>query len=174
MSTTTSTTTDISLPSILREGPPNPLSEQPELSNFNPTDPDTIIAASRLADSQVPDGGYGWVVIFACSILTFWFVGTTYSWGVIQAALVAQKVSTPSTLSFVGSTTCSFIAFLALVNARIIRAIGARTTALVGVVLLGAGEIFSGFSTRSVGGLFVNAGVIMGVGASLQDRKSVV
>ncbi|CZR62591.1 related to protein MCH2 (monocarboxylate permease homolog) [Phialocephala subalpina] len=165
--------TDISLSSILREGPeeqspPSEQRQQPELSNFNPTDPDTVIAASRLADSQVPDGGYGWVVIFACSILTFWFVGTTYSWGVIQAALVAESVSSPSTLSFVGSLTCSFIAFLALINARIIRAIGARTTALIGVLLLGAGEIFSGFSTRSVGGLFMNAGVVMGVGASLQ------
>jgi hypothetical protein len=90
MSTTTATSTDISLSSVLREGPS---SEQAELSNFDPTDPDTIIAASRLADLQVPDGGYGWVVIFACSVLTFWFVGTTYSWGVIQAALVAEKLS---------------------------------------------------------------------------------
>jgi hypothetical protein len=71
-------------------------------------------------------------------------------------------------LSFVGSLTCSFIAFLALINARIIRAVGARTTALAGVLLLGAGEIFSGFSTGNLAGLFVNAGVIMGVGASLQ------
>ena len=168
MSTTTTSTTDIPLSTILREGPPDPAISQPELSNFDPADPDTIIAASRLADSQVPDGGYGWVVVFASSILTFWFVGTTYSWGVIQAALVAQKLSSPSTLSFVGSLTCSCIAFLALVNARIIRAVGARTTALVGVILLGAGEVFSGWSTRNLGGLFVNAGVIMGVGASLQ------
>lgn len=164
MSTTSITTADVPL---------EPMSQardhsSPELSNFDPTDPDTIIAASRLADSQVPDGGYGWVVIFACSTLTFWFVGTTYSWGVIQAALVAEKLSTPSTLSFVGSLTCSCISFLALVNARIVRAVGARTTALCGVLLLGAGEIFSGFSTKNLGGLFVTAGVIMGIGASLQ------
>jgi hypothetical protein len=36
------------------------------------------------------------------------------------------------------------------------------------VLLLGAGEIFSGFSTGNLGGLFVTTGVIMGVGASLQ------
>lgn len=35
-----------------------------------------ILAASRLADSTVPDGGVGWVVIAACGVVTFWFVGT--------------------------------------------------------------------------------------------------
>lgn len=38
-----------------------------------------ILAASRLADSTVPDGGMGWVVIAACGVVTFWFVGTCAS-----------------------------------------------------------------------------------------------
>lgn len=33
---------------------------------------DEILESSRLADSTVPDGGYGWVVITGCSIITFW------------------------------------------------------------------------------------------------------
>jgi hypothetical protein len=157
----TISTTTIALQPLSESDSPN----VSNTSNFDPANPDTVIAASRLADSQVPDGGYGWVVIFACSILTFWFVGTTYSWGVIQAALVKQKLSTPSTLSFVGSLTCAFISILALVNARIIRKIGARNTALSGVLFLGFGEIFSGFSTKNVGALFFTAGVLMGIGA---------
>jgi hypothetical protein len=162
MSTTSTTTIALQpLPRPSESDSPNVSNP----SNFDPANPDTVIAASRLADSQVPEGGYGWVVIFACSILTFWFVGTTYSWGVIQAALVKQKLSTPSTLSFVGSLTCAFISILALVNARIIRKTGARNTALSGVLFLGFGEIFSGFSTKNVGALFFTAGVLMGIGA---------
>ena len=83
----------------------------------------------------------------------------------IQAALVSQNLSSPSTLSFVGSLTCSCISFLALVNARVIRKIGCRNTALVGVILLGSGEVLSGWSTENVGALFFTAGVVMGVGA---------
>ncbi|RDL40415.1 uncharacterized protein BP5553_00394 [Venustampulla echinocandica] len=143
-----------------RSGPPN-------LLGFDPANADTIIIASRLADAEVPDGGYGWVVIFACSTVTFWFVGTTYCWGIMQAALVARKLSSPSTIAFVGSLTCACISILALVNARVIRAIGARNSSLIGVGLLGLGEILSGFSTRSVGALFFNAGVIMGLGCSI-------
>lgn len=104
------------------------------------------------------------MVILACSILTFWFVGTSYSWGVIQAALVEQKLSNPASLSFVGSLTAACISFFALINARIVRWIGARWTAVVGVLALGMGGVLSGFSTGSVGALFFTAGVVMGVG----------
>lgn len=33
---------------------------------------DDVVESSRLADSTVPDGGYGWVVIAGCAIMTFW------------------------------------------------------------------------------------------------------
>ena len=59
----------------------NVISTNPEdVAGIDDSDTADIFAASRLADSTVPEGGYGWVVIFACSVITFWFVGTTYSW----------------------------------------------------------------------------------------------
>lgn len=126
--------------------------------------PDHILRASQLADSSVPDGGYGWAVVFGGSVVTFWIVGTIYSWGIIQAALHKEGLSSASTLSFVGSTLSAGVAFLALVNARIIRLLGARRTALIGMTLLGTGETLSGFSTENLAGLFVTVGVVMGVG----------
>lgn len=33
---------------------------------------DDVLEASRLADSAVPDGGYGWVVIGACAVISWW------------------------------------------------------------------------------------------------------
>ncbi|KAE9378981.1 putative monocarboxylate transporter [Stipitochalara longipes BDJ] len=139
----------------------------PAASNFDPA-VDAVVAESRIADAEVPDGGYGWVVIAACSVLCFWFVGTSYSWGVIQAALVKDNVSTPASLSFVGSLTAACISFLALANARLIRKIGGRNTALAGVMFLGMGGILSSFTTKNVGGLFFTTGVLMGTGCSLQ------
>jgi hypothetical protein len=46
-------------------------------SSTLPADPDNVIEASRIADAAVPDGGYGWWIVAACSTLCFWFVGTT-------------------------------------------------------------------------------------------------
>ena len=111
-----------------------------------------IIEVSRLADATVPDGGYGWVIVSVCFIIAFWFVGTSYSWGVLQGALIQQGLSSPSTLAFVGSLTVACIAAFAILNARLIRLIGARKVALLGVSLMGLGEILSGSSIRNVGG----------------------
>ncbi|KAJ7149218.1 putative monocarboxylate transporter [Mycena crocata] len=124
------------------------------------------VPASNSVDS-IPDGGYGWVVVFACAVSIFLFGGVTYSWGITQAALVKQGLSSASTLSFVGSSTVACISGLAVINARVIRFLGARRTGMLGVFLLGLGEILSGFATFNIAALFVTTGAIMGVGTSL-------
>jgi Na+/melibiose symporter-like transporter len=60
--------------------------------------------------------------------------------------------------------TVVFIAILAIANARLIRWLGAQRTALLGISLLGVGELSASFTTKSIAGLFITAGVIMGVG----------
>lgn len=133
------------------------------------TDPDAdaIMHASLLADSEVPDGGYGWVVVFSGAVITWWFVGASYTWGVMQAALVEQKKYPPATLAFVGSLVPAMIAMLAIPNATLIRKVGARATGLTGIFLLGLGSILAGFAVDSIPGLFMTWGLVCGVGTSL-------
>ena len=126
--------------------------------------------ASQRADSTAPEGGYGWKVVFACCCVSFWAVGSLYSWGVMQAALFKQGLSSPSTLSWIGSLTFAWIALLALVNARVIRLLGARTTALLGIFTLSLGHILSGFGTHHVGVLFFTTGVLSGIGTRYGNR----
>ncbi|GME25407.1 major facilitator superfamily transporter [Neofusicoccum parvum] len=131
-----------------------------------PLDPDNVVEASRLADASVPEGGYGWVVVAAAAVLAWWFIGTSYCWGVLQAALVEQRVSSASTLAFVGSLTVACNAIFASVAAQVLRKLGSRSTALLGTSLLGLGYVLAGFCTHSVAGLFITAGLITGVGIS--------
>lgn len=133
-------------------------------NNFSPAEPLNIIEASRIADSGVPDGGYGWVVIAGCATLTWWYLGMSYSWGVMQSALVERGLSSASTLSWIGSLCVTFNSIGALVWAKFIRAVGTRQAALVGITCLGGGSVLSGFCTHNVGGLFFTSGVIMGLG----------
>ncbi|KAJ6474408.1 major facilitator superfamily domain-containing protein [Mycena vitilis] len=142
---------------LARSGASAPASQHN--SSHTPTPPTT--------DSQIPDGGYGWVVLFGCAVLTWWFTGITYSWGIVQAALVKDGLSSSSTLAFVGSSTAACISGLGLINARVIRHLGARKTALLGILFVGLGQILSGFATFNVGALFVTSGAIVGIGTSL-------
>ncbi|KAE8410954.1 MFS general substrate transporter [Aspergillus pseudocaelatus] len=128
---------------------------------------DEVLEASAAADADVPDGGYAWVVITGCAIVTWWFIGTPYCWGVLQSALVKNRTSSASTLAFVGSLASACISFLGIANAGLIRKIGLRFSALLGVFALGLGEVLSGFTTGNIGGLFATAGVVMGFGISL-------
>ncbi|KAJ7659859.1 major facilitator superfamily domain-containing protein [Mycena rosella] len=145
-------------------GPPIELERRPGASNSH-----FESELTPTPEAQVPDldGGYGWVVVSACAVLAWWCIGTTYSWGIIQAALVKQGLSSTSTLSFVGSSTTACVAGLAVINARVIRFLGARRTALLGVSLMGLGQILSGFATLNIAALFVTAGAITGIGTSL-------
>lgn len=132
--------------------------------SFTPVEPLNIVEASRIADSTVPEGGYGWVVIAGCAVLTWWYLGMSYSWGIMQSALVDRGLSSASSLSFIGFLCVTFNSILALAHARFIRVVGTRQAALIGISCLGGGTILSGFCTENVGGLFVTSGVLAGVG----------
>ena len=94
-------------------------------------------------------------------------MGATYSWGVIQARLAADNLGPNSTLAFIGSISASWIALGAIVSGRLIRLVGSRNAGLLACFLLGLGQVLSGFSTGSVGGLFVTNGIVTGVGTCL-------
>jgi hypothetical protein len=122
-------------------------------------------APDPACDNQRPEGRYGWVVIGAASVLCFLFVGTSYSWGIIQAALARDyHVSNPATISFIGSLASALISALAIVNGKLLNKYGARSMALWGVALMVLGETLSSLAVGSVGGLFVTFGVVFGVG----------
>ncbi|KAF8894392.1 major facilitator superfamily domain-containing protein [Infundibulicybe gibba] len=138
------------------EGPP-----QPE----HPIAPQLGDGVDQCDD--IPDGGYGWVIVAACSVMMFFSIGLTYSWGVIQARLAAENLGPDSTLAFIGSISVSFISFGAVLNGRIIRLLGSRNSSFLACTMLGGGQILSGFSARNIGGLFVTNGIIVGFGTSM-------
>jgi len=125
--------------------------------------------APENAATAVPDGGYGWVVVFCCSILTFWLSGLTGAWGVIQAALLSStlKGSASSTTAFVGSLGITICVAFGLVAVRLMQLTGVRLAAIIGITLLGVGTLASGFTTTNVAGLFQTYGVVLGAGDCL-------
>jgi MCP family monocarboxylic acid transporter-like MFS transporter 3 len=124
--------------------------------------PENVTAAA-------PEGGYGWAVITSCAILTFWVNGLMGSWGVLQVALLRSKLLTTSTstASFIVGLGLACIVAFGLFGVTLARLLGARITALLGILFVAIGEISSSFTTTNIGGMFGCSGVILGLGACL-------
>ena len=119
--------------------------------------------------SSIPDGGYGWVVVFSCAWMNFLGFGLSGAWGVVQAALLETSLDgTPAaTVTFIGSLGLTLVVALSLLGSSFVRLVGARQAAVIGILLLGIGEIASGWTTSSVGGLFGTSGIMFGLGYCL-------
>lgn len=116
---------------------------------------------------EIPDGGYGWVCVLSLAVTTFWTNGIIFSWGVVQTALLESGLSNTSTLSFVGALSNMLCVALSLFAVRFMRLFGARSTALLGILVVGLGEVGSSFVSSDVNGLFGTSGVLVGCGISL-------
>ncbi|KAM0351270.1 hypothetical protein ACHAP4_009409 [Fusarium culmorum] len=134
-------------------------------SHQNDSD-DPALEASRIADSTVPDGGYGWVVIGACAMVAWWVIGLSYTWGVYQRALVQRGVGSPLALSFCGSISPALMATVGMLVSRMIRSFGTRILSCVGISLMGLSFVLASFVTDHLVGLIFLPGVPLGLGMS--------
>lgn len=133
-------------------------------SDFNMMGP----AESHFSTTAIPDGGYGWVIVFIAAITTFWMNAMINCWGVLQVALLSSSMShvPASTVSFIGSLNLACGVAFGLFATRATRQFGSRTTAMSGITLMGLGLIAAGSSTKSVAGMFVAIGLVAGTGQS--------
>lgn len=128
-------------------------------------DEKAVLQASLAADSAAPDGGYGWAIVVAGAMMMWWASGTTYAWGVIQRKLVEEDLAGPAVLSFIGSLQAAMVSVAAMFHAHLMRYIGARWVAIIGMTMMGLSEILASFTTHNVGGLFFTFGFLTGAGA---------
>ena len=127
---------------------------------------DPALEASRIADSTVPDGGYGWVVIFACAVVGWWVIGISYVWGVYQQALIERHVGSPLALSFCGSLSPALMASVGMLASRTVRSLGTPKLSFAGIILMALSQIGASFVTNHLVGLFFLPGVPLGLGMS--------
>jgi MFS family permease len=131
--------------------------------------PDSVPDDAPYSVSAIPDGGYGWIIVFSAFITTFCVNGIINCWGVLQAALLTSTLRhvPPSTISYVGSMTLAGGVFFGLGAVRMMRWFGSRTTIMIGVFLTGMSLVGASFCTENLAGLFGTAGLLGGVGIAM-------
>ena len=132
-----------------------------------PGRPSTSQAPTTAADAEAraDEGGvWAWTVVMGSAVIFFVTLGLIYSFGVLQAELIARHYATASTLGWVSSTTVVLPPLLALPITSLVRRMSNRFVALLGALCTGLGYIATSYTfSRPLVYLFL-AQTVFGLG----------
>ncbi|KAH7041746.1 major facilitator superfamily domain-containing protein [Linnemannia elongata] len=139
--------------------------------------PAAAVPSSSVADAAggqggqfYPEGEYGWIVLAATFVCTFWCIGIVFCWGVFQDYLLRMETFGPSAgakeLSWVGSLSCACIFVAAPAIVVLITNFGTTTVLASGVLCVTTGFVAASFAT-TYWYLYITVGFLYGFGGCL-------
>ena len=99
------------------------------------------------AKEEGPDGGWGWLVVFACFCTTFTLDGIGYSFGMFMKPLKREMVENNMAISTIGSLQIAVYLFSGPLVARLVAKFGVRIVAITGSLLAGVGLLAASLSS---------------------------
>ncbi|KAG0003239.1 hypothetical protein BGZ80_005367 [Entomortierella chlamydospora] len=115
---------------------------------------------------------YGYVIVVCCFIVYFIVFGTEHTFGVYQEFYTSSSAepflqgATSQQIAMIGTLATTFTYLLGAFSGRFADRAGFRISTILGAVIMGTGFIGASF-TKSIAGLYICQGVILGVGSSL-------
>uniref|UniRef100_A0A6P7G3T6 Monocarboxylate transporter 12-like n=1 Tax=Diabrotica virgifera virgifera TaxID=50390 RepID=A0A6P7G3T6_DIAVI len=120
-----------------------------------------------------PDGGYGWVIVFASFICNMMVDGVTYCFGIFLPDLVTHYGSTEAKVAWVGSILAGTTMCTGPIVSAVTNKYGCRVSCMAGAVIAAASFALSVFSP-SVEVLMLIYGAGGGIGFGLMYVPAVV
>jgi len=134
-----------------------------------PADDDT----SSCNSISPPDGGWGWVVVFASFMIHIIADGITYSFGVFLVELITVFEVDRGVISFIPSILVGVTLGSGPIASSLTNRFGCRVVTIAGSVLAAAGMAFSVLA-KSVGVLYFTVGICTGLGFGLIYLPAIV
>jgi len=120
-----------------------------------------------------PEGGWGWVVVFASFLCNLVLDGISYSFGMFLTPLVSDLHSSSVSIATVGSVQAATYLLLGPVVARLVTKYGSRPVSMAGSVVASLGIVGASFSS-GLPGLISGYSLVAGVGFGLLYIPAVV
>ncbi|XP_058806582.1 monocarboxylate transporter 13 [Phymastichus coffea] len=120
-----------------------------------------------------PDGGWGWVVVFASFMIHVITDGVTYSYGVFHVEFVNYFETTEQAASWVASFLVGVTYCSGPISSHFVNKFGCRAVTVAGTLLASACLLASVW-VRSLGMLYLTAGVGTGLGFGLVYLPAIV
>uniref|UniRef100_A0A8D2IDQ5 Solute carrier family 16 member 8 n=1 Tax=Urocitellus parryii TaxID=9999 RepID=A0A8D2IDQ5_UROPR len=120
-----------------------------------------------------PDGGWGWVVLVACFVVTGFAYGFPKAVSVFFRELMRDFGAGYSDTAWVSSIMLAMLYGTGPVSSILVTRFGCRPVMLAGGLLASAGMILASFATRLLE-LYLTAGVLTGLGLALNFQPSLI
>lgn len=133
-------------------------------SSVSPEDPE---------EPQIPDGGWGWVVVAASFLIATVADGLAFSYGLINDELVVHFNATAAETSLIGSLFISVPLIAGPIMSALVDRYGCRKMTIVGAIASTVGFVAAAFS-NSLEVLYVTYGLMAGLGMGLLYVTAVV
>lgn len=122
---------------------------------------------------DTPDGGWGWVVVFATFMVHVIADGIVYSFGIMIVEFLAEFGESRGLTSWIISILTGLTLGAGPLAAAVTSRFGCRFTTILGSVIATIGCAISYFAT-SILYLVISVGVVMGLGFSLMYAPSII
>lgn len=116
--------------------------------------------------TEVPDGGWGWVVAVAFFVVEVFTYGVIKTFGIFLNDLMVDFEETNSRISWILSICVFVMTFTAPLSSLLSNRFGFQPVVMVGGFLISLGMITTAFTT-SVNQMYITTGIIAGLGYCL-------
>lgn len=129
--------------------------------------------SSEKKKPEIPDGGYGWMVVFASLVVSLIADGLSFSFGLINTELLAYFGESPSKTAWISSLFFSVPLLMGPIWSNLVDKYGCRKMTILGGVVSAFGFGLSSLC-NSIEMLMVTFGIISGLGLGIGYVTAVV
>ncbi|XP_030388021.1 uncharacterized protein LOC115634450 [Scaptodrosophila lebanonensis] len=122
---------------------------------------------------KMPDGGYGWVVVFASLVVSLIADGLSFSFGLIHTELLSYFGESPSKTAWISSLFFSVPLLMGPIWSNLVDKYGCRKMTIIGGMVSAFGFALSSFC-NSIEMLMFTFGIISGLGLGIGYVTAVV
>lgn len=138
------------------------------------SDIESVTSSSTVKDKKkIPDGGYGWIIVFASLMVSLIADGISFSFGLLYTELLDYFNGGTTKTAWVGSLFMSVPLLVGPIMSNLVDKYGCQKMTIIGGILGCAGFVLSAIS-NSVELLFITFGIIAGLGLGVIYVTAVV
>ncbi|CAG9801614.1 unnamed protein product [Chironomus riparius] len=135
---------------------------------------DSVSSISTFKDKKkIPDGGYGWIIVFASLMVSLIADGISFSFGLLYSELLDYFEEGTTKTAWIGSLFMSIPLISGPIMSNLVDKYGCRKMTMLGGLFGCLGFVLSAFS-NSVEMLFLTFGIIAGLGLGVIYVTAVV